>query len=215
MKLRGTNMPVQDLTGLFPAFGVTLPKGSSLQGGVLNIDLSVEGPIEKLITSGTAEINGTRLNGFDLGGKMALVASLAGIKSNQATEIEKFASTIKMTPDGYIDVSRLLLVVPALGSLSGTGRIAADQSLNFTMQALLKPSGAIGAGIARLTNGNELSVPFFIRGVASDPKFVADAKNEARSLLGSVLSKKGTNGAQEKQSDILGNTLRGLFGKKK
>jgi hypothetical protein len=33
-KLRGTNMPVQDLTTLLPAFGVTLPKGASLQGVV-------------------------------------------------------------------------------------------------------------------------------------------------------------------------------------
>jgi AsmA protein len=214
VKLRGADMPVQDLTGLFPAFGVTLPRGASLQGGILNADLTAEGPVEKLTTSGTANVSGTRLVGFDLAGKMAAVALLAGIKSNQETEIEKFASDMKMTPEG-IQVTNLLLVVPSLGRLSGAGSIAADQSMNFTMQALLKPSGGIGAGLARLSKGDELNVPFFIRGTASDPKFVPDVKNAARSLLGSVLSQKGSDDSQKKTGDILGNALRGLLKKKK
>ena len=207
-------MPVQELMGLFPAFGVTLPRGASLQGGILNAELAADGPVEKLVTSGKVDISGTRLVGFDLAGKMAVVASLAGIKSNQETEIEKFASGMKMTPEG-IQVTDLLLVVPALGRLSGAGSIAADQSLNFAMQALLKPSGSIGAGLARLTKGDELNVPFFIRGTASDPKFVPDVKNAARGLLESVLSQKGSDDSQKKKGDALGNALRGLFKKKK
>jgi AsmA protein len=213
MKLRGTDMPVQDLTGLFPAFGVTLPRGASLQGGILNATLEAEGPVEKLTTSGTADICGTRLVGFDLAGKMAIVASLVGIKSNQETEIEKFASGMRMTPEG-IQVTDLVLVVPALGRLSGSGSIATDQSLDFTMQALLKPSGGIGAGLARLTKGDELNVPFFIRGAASDPKFVPDVKNAARSLLGSALSKNGSDDSLKKINDIIGKARRGLFKKK-
>jgi AsmA protein len=214
VKLGGTDVPVQDLTGLFPAFGVTLPRGASLQGGILNTDLTAEGPIEKLTIFGTVDISGTRLVGFDLAGKMAAVASLAGIKSNQATEIEKFAASMKMTPEG-IQVTDLLLAVPSLGRLSGAGSIAVDQSLNFTMQVLLKPSGRIGAGLARLAKGDELNVPFFIRGTASDPKFVPDVKNAARSLLGSVLSQKGSDDGQKKTGDVLGNALRGLLKKKK
>jgi AsmA protein len=214
IKLRGTNMPVQDLTGLLPAFGVTLPKGASLQGGILNADLTAEGPIEKLMASGIADISGTRLSGFDLAGKMAVVASLAGIKSNQETEIEKFASSMRMTPEG-IQVTDMQLVVPTLGRLSGAGNIAADQSLNFTMQALLKPSGGVGAELARLAKGGELDVPFFIRGTSSDPKFVPDVKNAARNLLGPALSQKGSDDSLKKINDILGNALRGLRKKKK
>jgi AsmA protein len=214
VKLRGTNMPVQDLTGLLPAFGVTLPKGASLQGGILNADLTAGGPIEKLVTSGSASISGTRLVGFDLAGKMAVVASLAGIKSNQETEIEKFASSMRMTSEG-IQVTDLELVIPALGRLLGTGSIAADQSLNFTMKAFLKPSGGAGAELARLSKEGELDVPFFIRGTASDPKFVPDVKNAARNLLESVLSQKGSKDGQKKTGDILGNALRGFLKKKK
>jgi AsmA protein len=213
MKLRGTNMPMQDLTGLLPAFGVTLPKGASLQGGVLNADLMAEGPIEKLITSGTAEISRTRLAGFDLAGKMAVIASLAGLKPNLETEIEKIAFCMRMTPEG-IQVTDLQLVAPSLGRLSGAGVIAVDQSLNFTMRAFLKPSGGIGAELARLAEGGELNIPFFIRGTASDPKFVADARNVARNLLGSALSQKGSEDGQKKSGDALRNALRGLFKKK-
>jgi AsmA protein len=214
VKLRGTDMPVQDLASMLPAFGVTLPKGASLQGGVLNAELNAEGPVDKLVISGAADVSNTRLVGFDFSGKMAAVASLAGIRSSPETEIEKFASKMQMTSEG-IQVTDLLLVMPSLGRLSGAGRVAADQSLDFTMQALLKPSGGIGAGLARLAKGDELTVPFFIRGTASDPKFVPDVKNAARSLLGSVLSQKSSDEGQKKTGDALGNALRGLLKKKK
>ncbi len=214
MKLTGQNMPVQDLTALLPSFGVTLPKGASLQGGILNTNLTAEGPIEKMVTAGTANISGTRLVGFDLAGKMAAVASLAGIKSSSETEIEKFASGMRMAPEG-IQVNDLILKMPALGELSGSGKIAADQSLDFTMQALLKPSGGVADGLARLAGGSTLNVPFFVRGTASDPKFVPDVKKAARGLLGSVISGQSSKDGQTGKNDVLGNTLRGLFGKKK
>jgi AsmA protein len=214
MRLHGADMPIQDLTGLLPAFGVTLPKGASLKGGILNAELTAEGRVAKMEISGKAEIAGTRLVGFDLAGKMAVVATLAGIKSNQETEIEKFASNMKVTPDG-IQVSNLLLIMPALGQLSGKGSMAADQSLNFTMQALLKPSGKLGAGLARLTKGSELDVPFFIRGTASDPKFVPDTKNAARSLLGLEPSGNGSGDGQANTGGAVGNALRNLLKKKK
>jgi AsmA protein len=212
MKLSGTGMQMQDLTGLFPALGVALPRGASLQGGILNGELAAEGPVEKLVISGTVDISGTRLVGFDLAGKMAVVASLAGIKPSQETEIEKFASGMKMTAEG-IQVTDLILVAPTLGRLSGGGSIAADQSLDFTMQALLKPSGGIGAGLARLTKENELNVPFFIRGAASDPKFVPDVKNAARNLLGSTLSQKDSDDGLKKINDLIGKARRGLLKK--
>jgi AsmA protein len=214
MKLRGTDMPVQDLAALLPAFGVILPRGATLQGGVLNTSLTAEGPIDKLVTSGTAEISKTRLTGFDLGGKMAALATLAGIKSSQDTEIERFTTSMRMNPEG-IQVSDLLLVMPALGELTGTGMISPDQSLDFAMRAMLKPSGGIGAGLARLTGGGAITLPFFVRGSSSDPKFVPDVKNAAKGLLGSALGGQSSKDGQSGTNDVLGDTLRGLFKKKK
>jgi AsmA protein len=213
MGLRGTNMPVQDLEALLPALGIILPKGASLQGGFLNTNLTTEGPIERMVTAGTADLSNTRLVGFDLSGKMAAIATLAGLQSSQVTEIEKFASGLQLGSEG-IKVSNMQLNVPAIGELSGDGRIAADQSLDFTMRAMLKPKGALGMGLARLTKGNALDVPFFVRGTASDPKFVPDVKKEAGSLLGSVLGQ-GTKEGQTNTGKALGDTLRGLLGKKK
>jgi AsmA protein len=213
MKLRGRNMPVQDLTTLLPAFGVTLPKGASLQGGSMNVELTTEGPIDRLVTAGTVDISRTRLVGFDLAGKMGAIASLAGIHSNQQTDIEKFASDAKLTPDG-IQVSNLLLIMPALGELSGAGNIAPDQSLDFTMLAKLKPSAGAGAMLTQLTKGGSLSLPFFVRGTASDPKFVPDASNAARDILGSVLSGKGSGDGQPNKGDAIGDAIRELFKKK-
>ena len=213
MTLHGNNMPVQDMTALLPALGITLPRGASLQGGFLNSDLATEGPIEGLIIAGTVEISNTRLAGFDLSGKMAPIAAMAGLRSSQETDIEKFASALRLAPDG-IQVSNLVLVAPALGELSGNGRIAADQSLDFTMQAMLKPSGALGAGLGRLVKGGTLNVPFFVRGTASEPKFVPDMKKAAGGLLGSALGQ-GNQGSQSDTGKALGDTLRNLFKKKK
>jgi AsmA protein len=213
MRVRGTDMPVQDVTTLLPAFGVTLPKGASLQGGGLTVDLTADGPIEKMVIAGTADVSKTRLVGFDLAGKMATVAKLAGIQPNTETDIEKFASKMRMSPEG-IQVSSLQLIVPALGELAGDGRIGSDQSLDFTMKALLKPAQGMAAGLMQLTRGSALNVPFFVRGTASDPKFIPDVKNAAKGILSTVMSGQGSKEGQSDTGKALGDTLRGLFKKK-
>ncbi|HTY63910.1 MAG TPA: AsmA family protein [Acidobacteriota bacterium] len=210
MKLLGNNMPVQDLTTLLPAFGVTLPKGASLQGGSMNADLTAQGPVDRLITEGSADIVNTRLVGFDLAGKMSALTTLAGIQPNQQTEIEKFATRMKMTPEG-VQVSELQMLMPALGELSGTGKIGVDQSLDFKMRALLKPSGGVAGELSKLTGGNALNLPFFIRGTSSDPKFVPDTQNAAKSILGSVIP--GQVGKSDTGNSV-GDAIRGLFKKK-
>jgi hypothetical protein len=208
----GTKMPVEDLTAMFPAFGITLPKGAGLQGGVLNANLTAEGPAEKLLTTGNVEIADTRLTGFDLSGQMAALATLAGLKSSRDTQIKIFSSALSMSPEG-IQVSDLLLVAPSLGQLNGNGHIAADESLDFTMKALLKPSGAIGSELMHITKGDSLNVPFFIRGTASNPKFVPDVKNAVGDLLGSVVGQ-GSKDGKTNTNESLQNAIRGLFKKK-
>ncbi len=216
-KVRGDNLPAQDLEALLPAIGVTLPKGSTLEGGMVNADLMAAGPIENLVTTGTIGIVNTRLAGFDLGSKMATVASLAGIKPSSVTEIEKFASQLRLAQDG-VQADSLDLVVPALGELTGKGKVGASNSLDFTMMARLKTGGSVVGSLSKLAGvktGNELAVPFFIRGTTSDPKFVPDTKGVATGLLDSVLKGKGQTTGDNTQGQSLGDTLRGLFKKKK
>jgi|WetSurMetagenome_2_1015567.scaffolds.fasta_scaffold19604_3 AsmA protein len=212
LMLHGTDMPVDDLTGMFPAFGIKLPKGAALKGGILNADVTAEGPVDKLFSAGNVKIAGTSLTGFDLSGKMATLAPLAGLKPNEDTKIEKLASTLNLSPEG-IQVNNLVLILPSLGELSGNGRVAADESLDFMMKATLKPAGGIGAELATLIKGNSLTVPFFIRGTASDPKFVPDVKKAAGGLLGSVIGQ-GSKDSQTNTGATLQNTIRSLFKKK-
>jgi AsmA protein len=217
MKLRGENMPAEDLEALLPAIGVTLPKGASLQGGTLNADLAIEGPVEKLEAAGTVGLVNTRLTGFDLGGKMASVASLAGIKSSSVTEIEKFTSDLRVAPDG-IQVSSLLLAAPALGQLTGNGTVGSNYSLDFKMLAKLNASGGAVGNLARLAGvkgSNELNVPFFIRGTTLNPTFVPDVKGAAGSLLESSIAGKDTKAGETKPAQNLGGLLRGVLEKKK
>ncbi len=216
LRLHGENMPVPDLEAILPAAGVTLPSGASLEGGVLNADLSTEGPIDRMVTAGTVELSNTRLTGFDLGSKMKAVASLAGIQPSSVTEIQKFSSALRMTPEG-IEVSNLSLIVPALGELSGGGNIGSSNSLDFKMQARLVTSGNVVGSLARLAglqSSNTLNVPFFIRGTTSDPRFVPDVKGVAGSLLDSA-GKKGTSSGETNPAQNLGDVLKGLLGKKK
>lgn len=210
-KLRGETMPVEDLEAMLPAVGITLPKGASLQSGTLSINVASEGPIEKLVSTGTVEMSKARLAGFDLGGKLATVAKLSGIRSSQGTDIEKLSSDLRLAPEG-IHINSLLLIVPALGELTGTGTIGTNQSLDCKMLAKITTSGGVAGSVARLAGigaGNEISVPFFIRGTTSDPSFIPDIQGTAGSLIQSVTGKRG----QSEQD--LGNALKNLFGKKK
>jgi AsmA protein len=209
VKLHGAEMPVQDIKALLPAFGVNLPRGASLEGGALAVTLASEGKLENLVTTGTVELSRTRLTGFDLGGKLSVLAALAGIKSNPETEIEKLASAVHLSNDG-IQISNMDLIVPTMGELTGGGKVAPDQALDFKMLANLKPVSGIGASLARLTKVSALNVPFFVRGTASDPKFVLDSKNAADGLLGQG-NKEGTKDLGKS----LGDTFRNFLNKKK
>ncbi len=210
MKLQGAGMPVQDIKALLPAFGVILPKGAALEGGTLDINIISEGILDNLVSSGTVELAKSRLAGFNLGGKLSAIATFAGIKSNPKTEIEKFSSGLRVSNEG-IQVNNLLVIAPDLGVLTGNGKVASNQTLDFKMLANVKPAGGIGAGLTRLTKVDSMKIPFFVRGVATDPKFVPDVKNAAGSLLESVTSGKGTT---EGAGKALSDSLRGLFKKK-
>ena len=216
-KLSGENMPAQDLEALLPAIGMTLPKGAALEGGILNADLTAEGPVERLVTTGTVEIANTRLSGFDLGSKIASVVPLAGIKASTLTEIKKLAADLRLAQDG-IQANNLVLAVPSLGQLSGSGTVGANNSLDFKMIVKLNTAGGVVGDLTRLAGVKtvyEVEVPFFIRGTTSDPKFIPYAKGVATGLLDSALSGKGAKSGDNTQGQSLGDTLRGLFKKRK
>jgi len=211
MKLNADNMPVDDLESMLPALGVTLPSGSSLQGGTLSSDLTINGPVSKLVITGPVKLVDTKLHGFDLGSKMSAISALAGIKSGQDTAIQNFSSDVHVAPSG-IQTQNINLVVPTIGTLTGNGTINPENALDYKMTAAL--SGTSVSSVSQLAgmSGKGASIPFFIQGTAANPKFVPDVKGMLGSQLGNRLGSQ-VPGGQNGQHVV--NSITGLFGKKK
>jgi AsmA protein len=198
LKLSGPGMPVQELEGLLPALGVVLPAGTSLQGGTANANLSLEGPADRLVTTGSLALNATRLVGFDVSKKMSSIEKFAGIKGGPDTEIQTLSANVKSAPDG-LSAQDMQLVVPAIGELSGAGTVSPENALDFKMSAIVHTSGILAVV------GNK-PIPFTVSGTASEPVFKpnlgAVAKEEVKSVGKDV----------EKAADGL---LNGLLDRKK
>ena len=215
MKLNADNMPVDDLETLLPALGVTLPAGSSLQGGTLTADLTVNGPVTQLVINGPVKLANTKLHGFDMGSKMSAISVLSGVKTGPDTTIQNFSTDVHVAPSG-IQTSNVNLIVPSLGTVTGNGTVSPQNALDYKMQAAL--NGSTVSSLSQLAGmgGKGATVPFFIQGTASDPKFVPDVKGMLSSGLGKGLGKNlGSQipGGQNAQGAV--DAITGLFKKKK
>jgi AsmA protein len=217
MKLHGSNMPATDLSSLLPALGVILPQGAALKEGTLNADLTISGPLDRLVTSGPVNLANAKLTGFDLGSKMKVLSRFAGIPGGADTVIQTLASDLRVGTDG-IRADNFSLVVPSIGSLTGDGTISPKQELNFKMSAKLgnaaSPLGAL-TSLAGLAGGGQKSgagIPFRIQGTTSNPVFVPDLAGIAGGLAGEAAS--GGKAVVPGGKD-LGQALGGLFGRKK
>ncbi|MCU1271388.1 MAG: hypothetical protein JWN74_2682 [Acidobacteriaceae bacterium] len=217
LKLNADNMPVDDLETLLPALGVTLPSGSSLQGGTLSADMTINGPVDKLVIAGPVKLVNTKLHGFDLGSKMSAISMLSGVKTGSDTAIQNFSANVRVAPTG-IQTENVNLVVPSLGTVTGNGTVSPSNALDYKMKANLS-GGAVG-GVSSLagigSKGASGGIPFFIQGTASDPKFVPDVKGMLSSGIGKNLGKglgSQIPGGQNGQGVV--DAVGGLFGKKK
>jgi AsmA protein len=206
-KLAAENMPVDDLETLLPALGITLPAGSHLQGGTLTANFTIAGPTDKLVINGPVQLANTKLAGFDLGSKLSAISRLAGVKTGQDTTIQNFSTDVHVAPEG-IQTQNVNLNVPTVGVITGNGSISPQDALNYQMNAKL--SGSVLGGLSQLAGlGNKnATIPFFIRGTTSDPKFVPN--------VGGMLSNEfnPTAQGQNPANDVV-NSITGLFGKKK
>jgi AsmA protein len=202
LKLSGPGMPVQELEGLLPALGIVLPAGTSLRGGDARANFSMEGPADRLVTTGSVALNNTLLVGFDLSKKMATIERLAGIKASPDTEIQVLSTNLRSAPEG-ISAEDMKLVIPALGEVSGAGTISASNELNFKMTAMVHTSGLLAVA------GNK-PIPFTVGGTASAPTFKPDVGAVVKDLVQGEM--KGIGGDFGKAA---GGLLNGILGGKK
>ncbi|MCI0356404.1 MAG: AsmA family protein [Acidobacteria bacterium] len=203
LKLKGEQLPVNDVQGLLPAFGVVLPPGSSLQGGVASANLSIDGPLDRLIITGPVNVSNTKLAGFNLGSKMAALAAFSGVRTGSDTVIETMSSQLRVAPEG-INASNLNIVVPSIGTVTGAGAIGSNSSLNFKMLARLSGGGGALGGLSTLSSLGQSkgALPFLIQGTTSNPIFVPDVAGAMTQTVAAP-------------AEGVGGILGGLFGKKK
>jgi AsmA protein len=209
LKLSGHAMPVPELEATLPAIGVTLPAGASLQGGTLDTDLVISGPLDRLVTTGPVNLSNGKVKGFDLSGKMGAVASLAGLPSGSDTLIQLLSSTLRIAPDGTRAES-LNLIVSAIGSLTGNGTIASNGTLDFKMLAKLNDSNALTRGVSRYASLGrpENGIPFRIAGTTVNPLFVPDVSGVVSGVVGNLVKNPDSATAAAK-------FVGGLLGKKR
>jgi AsmA protein len=194
LKLNGQGMPVDDLETMLPALGVVLPPKSQLKGGDLNTSMTIVGPVDKLVTTGTVRMENTTLANFNLGSKLSAITALSGKNTGNDTTIQNFSSNVRVAPEGT-RAENINLTVPSLGVVTGAGTVSPSNELAFKLSANVGGMGAI---------------PLTVSGTTSDPKFLPDIKGIAGGMLKNALNGQG---AADQQNPV--NSVMGLFNKKK
>jgi AsmA protein len=177
LKLNGQAMPVDDLEAMLPALGVVLPPKATLKNGDLNTNLAIAGPVDKLVITGSVQMENTELANFDLGSKLSSISALGGKKTGNDTTIQNFSSDVRVAPEGT-QANNINLNVPAIGVMTGDGTVSPANALAFKMKA------SVGG----------LGIPFAIEGTTSDPRFVPDVKGMATSLVKGLGGKDAATG---------------------
>ncbi|MGA7685235.1 MAG: AsmA family protein [Terriglobales bacterium] len=201
MKLTGQSMPVDDLQALLPALGVTLPTGSKLKGGTLNMNFDAVGPIDKVVATGSVRMANGKLEGFSLTSKLSAIPGLGGKSSGNDTDIQTLSSDVRYAPDG-IRLDKIAVVIPSIGTVTGAGTVSPNKDLDFKMVADL--SGAVGGGLSKIVGHGSGGIPVTVGGTTSSPTFMPDMKALAGNQIKSI-------GSAGKSIGKVG----GLFGKKK
>lgn len=214
MKMTGQGMSVPDLEGVLPALAVKLPSGASLQSGTLDVNLAINGPVDKLVITGPIEMANAKMAGFDLKGALGALSSFSGLGGggNGATEIQELKGDLRIDPSGQ-QVSNLDLVVPSIGTLTGNGQASAAGDLDCKMTASLAGAGGV---LTSVLGGGKSGVPFMIKGTTSHPQFVPDVSGMAKGFLSGTAGS-GASGATDAKgaASSAASALGGLFGKKK
>jgi AsmA protein len=172
--LSAPSLPIDQLVQLLPAFGVTLPSGSSLQGGSLSANLAVSGPATATTISGPIEIDNTKLVGFDLGSRIQGLSTLSG--TGGGTNIQTLKTSVNSTPQ-TTQFTNIYGNLPQLGTATGSGTVSPAGALNFQMVATLNSNNAVGAVANQAVN----TVSNFVGGFLH-PKSKPAATNSARGI---------------------------------
>jgi len=242
LKVSGNSVPIDEIEAFLPSVGVHLPTGSRLQGGTLTANLDVTGSTAQPIISGPISLSNTNLTGFDLGSKLSTVTALTGAKTGSVTAIRSLKTNIRVA-GGNVRTDNLALDVPALGTATGAGTVAASGALNYnvilkltgllgsgngggsaagagglagSLLGLIPNSGAAGAAGSFATSALRNGVPVAIGGTTSNPTFTPNLSGAAISGASAFTGgNKAPSQGKQSTTDSLTNALGGLLGGKR
>ena len=216
LHLAAPGLPVDGLEQLLPALGIKLPSGSSLHGGTLTAQLDITGPAAGPRVAGPVSIDNTELAGFSLGSRIQGLTSNLGSATSNGTQIQKVSANVVNTPQGT-QLNQIDCVVPAIGTATGNGAVAASGALNFNLLAKLSTTG-IGGAASSVINGiggtlgsflhSAVSngIPISVTGTSSDPHIMA---NIGAMFKGNGAQSSGSNTSKPSPGGILGGLLGG------
>lgn len=194
LKLSGENLPIDELQSLMTAAAVRLPNGSVLKGGTLSLNLAINGPVKALVITGPIALDNTRLVGFDIGTKIHGVAALSGVKTGDATEFQRLRVYVRVTNAGVV-ADKIYAVIPAMGELTGSGTVSADNQLDFNLIAKVASANGVGKfGVGLLTklqgsgSGKGSGVPMHVTGTPDEPYITADVSGIVTKRAKSIAS---------------------------
>jgi AsmA protein len=216
MKLNGQGMPIADLEGMLPAAGITLPSGASMKSGNLDLNLALNGPVDKLIITGPVKLTDGKIAGYNLKSKLGALSSFGGLGGKGGgegsdTEIQSLSTDLRVDP-AETQTNNLDVVVPSIGTVTGNGTVSADGKLNYKMSAKLSGAMGVMSSPLSLAGGNKSNgggIPFSVTGTTSNPVFLPDVAGMAGNMAKGVAS--APEGAAKGATGAIG----GLFGKKK
>jgi len=206
MKIAGNQLPLDSVEGVLPALGVVLPGGSKLRGGTVDANLSLDGPADRVVTSGSAQIANAHLAGFDLGSKLSALPGLSGLKGNSDLMIVTLGTHLHIAPEGT-HIAGLNGQFAGIGSVTGDGDVTASNQLNFHMVAHVASDGAVRFGLNHVGLRNlPNDIPFQVVGTTSVPVIIPDLSGMAKSTGKAAAKEVAKNAAKSAVQKIAGNT---------
>ena len=202
-KMKANNVPAPDVQNLLAVLGYSLPQGSSLKGGTMNANLALHGPLERLVTDGPVQLSNVTLAGFSLASKLADALGNTGTATGNDTLIQVASSNLRYAPEG-VRANALNIVIPAIGSVTGTGTVSPSNALDFHLVAKLAGNSSL-AGLTKLPLfSKDGGVPFHVQGTTARPIVVPEIGGNVMQQLTSPNQQGG-----------LGGIIGGLLKKKK
>lgn len=180
MKIAAKQLPLDSVEGILPALGIVLPGGSKIHGGTVNADLAIDGPVDRVVTSGSAQISNAHLAGFDFGSNLSSLPGMSAAKGATDLSISTLGTHLRISADGA-HLSSFNGVFAGIGGITGDGDVTSDGHLQFKMVAHVAGDGAVRFGLNHVGLKNvPNNVPFQVVGTTSMPVIIPDLSGMAK-----------------------------------